>query len=76
MKNAIKLFLTDIKKIAKTPGAMVLILGLAILPSFMRGSTSKQLGILIRIQTALKLLLSTRIKAIQYAIKKLMLGIK
>lgn len=34
MKNAIKLFLTDIKKIAKTPGAMVLILGLAILPSF------------------------------------------
>ncbi|WP_086429026.1 YhgE/Pip domain-containing protein [Staphylococcus cornubiensis] len=34
MKNAIKLFLTDIKKIAKTPGALVLIIGLAILPSF------------------------------------------
>ncbi|ARJ50651.1 YhgE/Pip domain-containing protein [Staphylococcus lutrae] len=34
MKNAIKLFLMDIKKIAKTPGAMVLIIGLAILPSF------------------------------------------
>ncbi|NHA35342.1 YhgE/Pip domain-containing protein [Staphylococcus schleiferi] len=34
MKNAIKLFLMDIKKIAKTPGAIIIILGLAILPSF------------------------------------------
>lgn len=34
MKNAIKLFMMDVKKVAKTPGALVLIAGLAILPSF------------------------------------------
>lgn len=34
MKNAIKLFLMDIKRTAKTPAALVLVIGLMILPSF------------------------------------------
>lgn len=33
MKNALKLFLTDLKKVAKTPGVWVILAGLAILPS-------------------------------------------
>ena len=34
MKNAFKLFLTDLKRVAKTPAAWVILGGLAILPSF------------------------------------------
>ncbi|PTU87674.1 YhgE/Pip domain-containing protein [Staphylococcus pasteuri] len=34
MKNALKLFKTDLKKIAKTPAVWVILAGLAILPSF------------------------------------------
>ncbi|MBO1222356.1 YhgE/Pip domain-containing protein [Staphylococcus nepalensis] len=34
MKNAIKLFFMDLKKIAKTPGVLVILGGLALLPSF------------------------------------------
>ncbi|QLK86832.1 YhgE/Pip domain-containing protein [Staphylococcus sp. 17KM0847] len=34
MKQAFKLFVTDLKKISKAPGALVLLVGLAILPSF------------------------------------------
>ncbi|MGV3042013.1 YhgE/Pip domain-containing protein [Staphylococcus rostri] len=34
MKQAFKLFLTDLKRIGKAPGALILLAGLAILPSF------------------------------------------
>ena len=34
MKNALKLFITDLKRVAKTPGVWVILAGLAILPSF------------------------------------------
>lgn len=34
MKNAIKLFVMDLKKIAKTPAVLVILGGLALLPSF------------------------------------------
>lgn len=34
MKNALKLFKTDLKKIAKTPAVWIILAGLAILPSF------------------------------------------
>ncbi|MCS4487120.1 YhgE/Pip domain-containing protein [Staphylococcus americanisciuri] len=34
MKQAFKLFLTDLKGISKAPGALILLVGLAILPSF------------------------------------------
>lgn len=34
MKNALKLFITDLKRVAKTPGVWIILIGLAILPSF------------------------------------------
>ena len=34
MKNALKLFITDLKRVAKTPGVWVILAGLAILPSW------------------------------------------
>ena len=34
MKNALKLYKTDLKRVAKTPAVWVILLGLAILPSF------------------------------------------
>ncbi|MDU0422344.1 YhgE/Pip domain-containing protein [Staphylococcus haemolyticus] len=34
MKNALKLFITDLKRVAKTPAVWVILAGLAILPSF------------------------------------------
>lgn len=34
MKNAFKLFMTDLKKVAKTPAVWIILAGLAILPSF------------------------------------------
>ena len=54
MKNAFKLFLTDLKRVAKTPAAWVILGGLAILPSFTHGLIYGQCGIHIVIQVILK----------------------
>ena len=54
MKNAFKLFLTDLKRVAKTPAAWVILGGLAILPSFYAWFNYGQCGIHIVIQVILK----------------------
>ena len=55
MKNALKLFITDLKRVAKTPAVWVILAGLAILPSSMLGSTYGLCGILIVIQVISRL---------------------
>ena len=55
MKNALKLFITDLKRVAKTPGVWVILAGLAILPHSMHGLTSGLCGIRMVIQDISKL---------------------